>query len=117
MAETTLETAVADGGLGHSSDHGDHPTETAYWQVFAILAVLTAVEVLWSYLPLDGVALVVPLLAMMVVKFVLVAGWFMHLKYDLSIINGNVFTILFSFGLVTAVLVYIVMIAAFDFQI
>ncbi len=89
-------------------DHGDHPTEKQYWVIFAVLAVLTAVEVLWSYLGLSGPALVLPLIGTMIAKFILVAGIFMHLKYDLSIRNGSVFTQLFAFGLVLAVIVYAV---------
>ncbi len=114
------DSAVSDAPVSHDDHaHGehDHPTEAAYWKIFAILAVLTAVEVLWSYLGLSGPALVVPLIVMMLVKFVLVAGWFMHLKYDLSILNGRYFTILFAFGLVLAVAVYFVVFASFDWQI
>ncbi len=112
----TLDPNVS-GSAAHAEAHGDHPTEKAYWQIFAVLATLTALEVLWSYLGFEGPALVLPLLVMMVVKFALVAGIFMHLKYDLSIINGKYFTILFSFGLVLAIAVYFVVIATFKFQI
>ena len=94
-------------------DHGDHPTEKAYWVVFAVLAVFTAVEVAWSYIGVEGAALVYPLVAMMVVKFILVAGIFMHLKYDLSIRNGSMFTYMFAFGLVTAIAVYAVVLFTF----
>ena len=50
------------------------------------------------------------LLVMMVVKFAMVAGWFMHLKFD-----SNLFTRLFVSGLVLAVFVYLGMLAAFEF--
>lgn len=106
MSDTTLEADVAH---DDHADHGDHPTEKLYWVVFAILAVLTAVEVLWSYLGLSGPVLVLPLVAMMVVKFIIVAGFFMHLKFDLSIRNGSVFSYMFAFGLVLAILVYAVL--------
>jgi len=81
MSDTTLDADVAH---NDHADHGDHPTEKQYWVIFAVLAVLTAVEVLWSYLGLSGPALVLPLIAMMVVKFILVAGIFMHLKNRLA---------------------------------
>ena len=102
------DTTIAHDEVGHEvhDDHGDHPTEKAYWVVFAILAAFTAVEIAWSYTGLDGVALVLPLVLMMIVKFVLVAGIFMHLKYDLSIRNGNMFTFVFAFGIVIAISVY-----------
>lgn len=106
MSDTTLDAEIAH---DDHADHGDHPTEKQYWVIFAVLAVLTAVEVLWSYLGLSGPALVLPLIAMMVVKFFLVAGIFMHLKFDLSIRNGSVFSYVFAFGLVLAILVYAVL--------
>lgn len=108
MSDTTIDTEVAADHVAHD-DHGDHPTEKLYWVVFAVLAVLTAVEVLWSYLGLSGPALVLPLVAMMIVKFIIVAGFFMHLKFDMSIRNGSTFTYLFAFGLVLAVAVYAVL--------
>ena len=106
----------------HSESHADHhddhhPTETQYWIVFVILAVLTAVEVAWSYLGLSGPALVLPLIAMMVVKFLLVAGAFMHLYFDMKIINGRLFTWAFGGAMVLAMAVYFVVFAAFEFSI
>ncbi|MEM9563664.1 MAG: cytochrome C oxidase subunit IV family protein [Actinomycetota bacterium] len=102
-----------------ADDHHDehHPTETQYWVIFAILAVLTAVEVAWSYIGLSGLALVLPLIAMMVAKFFLVAGAFMHLYFDLKIINGRLFTWAFAGAMVLAMAVYFVVFAAFDFSI
>lgn len=119
MTDTTTENLppdVAYQGDDHET-HGDHPTEKQYWVVFAILAVVTALEVLWSYLGLSGPALVLPLMVMMVGKFFAVAAYFMHLKYDLSIVNGRTFALMFAFGLVTAVAVYFVVFATFEFQI
>ena len=97
MSDTTIDAEVAH---DDHADHGDHPTEKQYWIIFAVLAVLTAVEVLWSYLGLSGPALVLPLIGMMVVKFILVAGIFMHLKFDLSIRNGSVFSYMFALRLI-----------------
>lgn len=103
MSDITLDAEVS---LDDHADHGDHPTEKQYWVIFAVLAVLTALEVLWSYLGFSGPALVLPLIVMMVVKFILVAGIFMHLKFDLSLRNGSVFSYVFAFGLALALLVY-----------
>jgi len=101
--------------MAHAQDHADHhPTERSYWVVFVILAVLTAVEVAWSYIGLSGAALVLPLIAMMVVKFVLVAGWFMHLWPDMKSLNGRLFTWTFACGIVLAGVVYLIVFAAFD---
>ena len=116
------ETAMSETTVSHSADHGHddhyhHPTERQYWMIFVILAVLTAVEVAWSYLGLSGPTLVLPLLAMMVVKFFLVAGAFMHLYFDLKILNGRLFTWAFGGAILLAMAVYAIVLAAFEFQI
>ena len=111
MTDATTETAAHTEG-----EHDHHPTEMQYWVVFAALFVLTALEVAWSYLGLEGPALVVPLLAMMTVKFLLVAGAFMHLYFDMKILNGRLFTWAFFGALLLAMLVYFVVFAAFEFN-
>lgn len=98
-------------------DHAHHPTERQYWMVFVALVVLTAVEVAWSYIGLEGAALVLPLLVMMVVKFFLVAGAFMHLYFDLKILNGRLFTWAFFGALALAIAVYFIVFAAFQFNV
>ena len=121
MADSTVITEAAHGAHGDVShddgshaEHAHHPTERQYWIAFVALAVLTAIEVAWSYAGFEGAALVVPLLSMMAVKFLLVAGAFMHLYFDLKIINGRVFSWAFGFALLLAVIVYFVVFAAFD---
>jgi len=61
--------------------HGHHPTPRDYVQVFGVLFVLTAMEVGASFIDVGPLFLPL-LLGLMTIKFVLVAGWFMHLKYD-----------------------------------
>ncbi len=118
MSDTTMSEAAKSHAADHGhDDHDHHPTERQYWMIFVILAVLTAVEVAWSYLGLSGPALVLPLLAMMVVKFFLVAGAFMHLYFDLKILNGRLFTWAFAGAIVLAMAVYAIVLAAFEFQI
>ena len=95
-------------------EHAHHPTERQYWLVFVALAVLTALEVAWSYMGFEGAVLIVPLVTMMVVKFLLVAGVFMHLYFDLKIINGRLFSWAFGFSLILAVVVYFIVFMAFD---
>jgi len=111
---TNLESPGAE---AHHDDHAHHPTERQYWVVFVALAVLTAVEVVWSYLGLDGPALVLPLVTMMLVKFVLVAGVFMHLYFDFKIKYGGLFMWMFLGGLLLAVMVYAAAISAFEWHI
>lgn len=98
-------------------DHEHHPTAKTYWITFVLLAILTAVEVGWSYLGLEGIALVAPLLIMMVIKFLIVGGVFMHLQTDLKVLNGYWFTLAFGIAVVLALSVYIAVFAAFRFDI
>ena len=86
-----------------------HPDPWQYVVVAVVLAVITAVEIAVSYtegdIP-DGL-IVVLLLAMMVVKFFLVASWFMHLRTDkpvfrrLFILGGSAAVVLSSIVLAT----------------
>jgi len=105
--------------MNHTPEHAehDHPTEKQYWVIFVVLAVLTAIEVAWSYIGVDGNALVLPLIAMMVVKFLLVGGIFMHLYFDGKAANGKTYTYIFAAGLFIALLVYLIVIASFEFGI
>ena len=92
-----------------------HPTDKMFVQVAIALAVITAVEVAWSYLPWGhatgfmAFAEVGGLLFMMAIKFVVVASRFMHLKFDQGVLSR-----LFYFGLLLAVLVYIAALTTFE---
>jgi cytochrome c oxidase subunit IV len=93
-------------GTGHA-----HPSDRSYVGIALILALITAAEVATFYLEDElGSVLIPALLVMMVVKFAMVAGWFMHLRFD-----SNLFTSLFVSGIVLAVSVYLAMLAAFEF--
>ena len=63
-----------------------------------------------SYYVDFGVLFLPALLIMMVVKFVMVVSYFMHLKFD-----NKVFSYLFYAGLALAVGVYIVFLSTFKF--
>ena len=119
MAHTTHDTETrpaAQHPAGHDA-HGAHPTEKQYWVVFVILVAFTALEVAWSFMGFEGLALVVPLLVMMTCKFFLVAGAFMHLYFDLKLLNGRLFTWAFFGAIVLAMAVYAAVMAAFRFNI
>lgn len=88
--------------------HGHHPTPKDYVQVFAILFVLTAMEVGASFIDVGPLFLPL-LLALMVIKFALVAGWFMHLKYDIG-----TYTQFMVGGLVLALTLYGVVLLVFS---
>lgn len=66
--------------------HKPHPTDRQYVGIAAILAVVTAIEVSLSYIKLGNAN--APLLLLgMVVKFFLVASFFMHLKFDNKVLR------------------------------
>jgi cytochrome c oxidase subunit IV len=94
MADTaTAETAAP-------QSHGAHPTPRLYVQIAAVLFALTMME--FSTYFIDFGPMHVPLLIiLMVIKFALVAGYFMHLKYD-----TRLFTRFMATGLIGAMVLY-----------
>ena len=87
--------------MSHDSKHAAHahPTGNLYLKIFAILTVITAVEV-WAYYipalvasPMFNPALII----MSAAKFAIVVLFYMHLKYD-----HKLFKALFSGPLVIA---------------
>lgn len=97
--------------VGHD-DHDDHPVDSFFWKIGGILAVLTAVEVStiwWEDWGLPSRITSLSLLVMMSIKFVMVAMYFMHLKYDQLILRR-----VFFFGLVLALVVYMAAVAAME---
>jgi cytochrome c oxidase subunit 4 len=90
--------------------HG-HPSDMQYVKIALILAFITALEVGTYFIEEASTTLLVIVLApMMIVKFVTVAAYFMHLKYDKPI-----FRRVFTFGLVLAVVVFGIMLTTFQF--
>jgi len=86
-----------------------HPTPRQYVQIALLLAVLTAIEVALFYAEPTVGSLVTPaLLILAVLKFLLVVGYYMHLKYEKPIL-----TRLFAGGFVLALMVYAVVLVAF----
>jgi cytochrome c oxidase subunit 4 len=85
-----------------------HPDPIQYVIVAVVLSVITAIEIATSYLEgdiPDGL-IVTLLLGMGLVKFVLVASWFMHLRTD-----KKVFRRFFILGAVAAVVLYAIVLA------
>jgi cytochrome c oxidase subunit IV len=85
-----------------AEDHKPHPTPRQYVNIAVVLAVLTALEVSTYFLDFGVIA--IPLLViLMAVKFIYVAGYFMHLKYDTKVFSRMMYTGLFlALGLYTA---------------
>ena len=95
----------------HEAHQRAHPRDRDYLIVAAILAVITAFEV-GTYFIEDAstTLLVVALFPMMIAKFAIVCGWFMHLRYD-----NPLFRRVFVFGLMLAIAVYIIVLTSMQF--
>jgi len=65
-------------------------------------------EVAWPYIVDDGPVLMWPLLIVMAIKFVIIAAFFMHLKFD-----SKILTRVFYSGLFLAVGVYVAALCTF----
>jgi cytochrome c oxidase subunit 4 len=85
----------------------DHPTDASYVKIALLLGVITAAEVgtyfwedIFGSTP-STMALILTLFPMMIAKFAIVVGYFMHAKYD-----NPIFRRIFVFGLVLAIVVY-----------
>ena len=68
----------------HGDEHADHGlTDLGYIKIAIFLAVITAVEVVFSYTQDQlGAAFLPGLLILMAVKFFMVLLYFMHLRWD-----------------------------------
>jgi cytochrome c oxidase subunit IV len=110
VATQTPVQAPQHGAHGHE-DHGpvehvghapvvheqSHPSPKAYVVIALILAVITAIEVAVYYIPALLGVIVPILLVLSALKFTMVVGYFMHLKFDHKLYTG-----LFAGGLVIA---------------
>lgn len=89
----------------------EHPSDWQYIKIALILAVLTAIEV-FTYFEsvhrMSDAVLYVLLTFLMVLKFIYVVAWFMHLKFD-----SVLFKRIFVTGISLALGVYLIMLTAF----
>ena len=111
-AAPTSHDAASHGTASHDAASHAHPSDWQYIKIALLLAVLTAIEV-FTYFEsvhnLSDAALFAVLTILMVLKFIYVAAWFMHLKFD-----SVIFTRIFQVGLVIAIIVYLAMLTAFE---
>ena len=87
-----------------------HPTTKQYIRIALLLAFLTAIEVGLYYLEVGVDAVTTSmtspaLLVLAAVKFVIVVGWFMHVKFEKPLVSR-----FFAIGAVLALGVYAVVI-------
>ena len=105
-----------DDSIVHPAEHHDHgPTDKQYFIIFFILVGLTALEVstyFWDDIfNADTKKIAVPaLLIMMVIKFFLVALYFMHLKWDSKMLRR-----IFYGGMLLAIAVYMIALTVMNF--
>jgi cytochrome c oxidase subunit IV len=85
-----------------ADDHGGHPDVKQYVLIAVVLVIVTALEIATSYLNTRHTNwIIIALGAMAIVKFLLVTGWYMHMKTD-----HPLFRRFFAVGIVLACIVY-----------
>ncbi|HEY3428845.1 MAG TPA: cytochrome C oxidase subunit IV family protein [Acidimicrobiia bacterium] len=91
--------------------HLAHPTPAQYVKIAVGLAVLTAIEVALFYIN-DAVQLgwinTAALLLLAFLKFVIVVGWYMHIRYEKATVSR-----FFTFGFALAFSLYGVVLILF----
>tara|TARA_B110000014_G_C20111982_1_gene586052 strand:- start:337 stop:642 length:306 start_codon:yes stop_codon:yes gene_type:complete len=82
--------------------HKPHPTPKQYVQIAIILGILTAIEVALYYTESIVGVFTDPLLMILAVsKFVIVVGWFMHLRFENKLVNR-----FFAGGMILALVLF-----------
>lgn len=87
----------------HDASHGEHahPDAREYALIASILTIVTGFEIaLYFFTGVGYSTLVGMLMVLMVVKFGMVVGWYMHLKFD-----ERFYTWIFGFGLGVAIVI------------
>ena len=88
-------------------EHGMHPTDATYIKVALILGAVTGIEIALSYLKI-GLLTNPALLVLAIVKFAIVAMFFMHLRFDNRMLRR-----LFVGGIILAGFVYLAVLLMF----
>ena len=98
---------MAAGGNVAPKEHG-HPKEKVYVQVALWLALITGIEIAISYIKMPDPVKIIALVFFSVVKFAVVVGYFMHLKFDNPALRKPFIT-----GITLALAVYTIVLLAF----
>lgn len=88
-----------------------HPSLGKYVGIAIFLAIVTAIEVAIYYIEALESALVPILIVLSAIKFIIVVGYFMHLKFD-----GKLLSFIFAAALITSLAVYIAVDVMMDFK-
>jgi cytochrome c oxidase subunit 4 len=107
MATTEHSETPADATL--PPEDIEHPGPRQYVMVALVLAVLTGIEVALFYMEFVPQPVVIgSLMILMVLKFAIVALWFMHLRFD-----SRIFRRLFITGIILAISVFMIVLLTF----
>ncbi len=91
----------------HEPAHEEvHTTNQTYVRIAIILAIITFVEVVIYYIPTIRVVLVPALIVLSLAKFLMVVGYFMHLRFD-----SRLYRFMFASGLIITLGVYLALLA------
>lgn len=93
-----------------SSEQIHHPSPAQYWKIAVALAVLTAIEVAMYYINRAydlGAMNIVLLVILAFLKFAIVVGWYMHLRFEKSTLSR-----FFTGGFILAVSLYTIVLTA-----
>ncbi|MSQ24649.1 MAG: cytochrome C oxidase subunit IV [Chloroflexi bacterium] len=93
----------------HTNEHS-HPGPNEYIKIAAVLGAITVVEVAIYYIPALRPVIMPLLIVLSATKFAMVAGFYMHLKFD-----HRIFTSMFVVGLVAAAFMIVAFIVLFHF--
>jgi cytochrome c oxidase subunit IV len=96
--------------LHHHHEEHAHPDAREYAMIASILTIVTGFEVaLFFFTGVGHSTLIGMLMVLMVVKFAMVVGWYMHLKFD-----NRLFTYIFTGGLFIAVFIVLALVVLFE---
>ena len=85
-----------------SDNHIEHPTPKKYVQIAIVLGILTAIEIALYYTEdIVGVFTDPILIILAVGKFIIVVGWFMHLRFENKMVNR-----FFTGGMILALVLF-----------
>ena len=93
-----------------TTGHDTHPSPAQYWKIAALLAVLTVFEVAMFYIDRElglGALNAFILISLALLKFVIVVGWYMHLRFENAIPSR-----FFTAGAILAIGLYLVVLSA-----
>jgi caa(3)-type oxidase subunit IV len=89
-----------------ASNAAPKPHYRQYWTIFALLAVLTAVEIGATYVPVHRHLIIATLVVLAIVKAALVGLFFMHLLHETMILRLTVTIPLALAGVYAIALIY-----------